>query len=199
MSVGPTSVAPKAVERRTQRSVLRPFLERQLGEFFRWFARVSPVSELTPTSWRGRDLARVHPRRPRGECVLPAGVRIVNAVHALAVVSPQTHPLEVPLPLLQARERIPALQRSRVSLPPAFPLPYPGSRTTLCDSDAYLIAFWVASFWFLREATMRWFWSPLARLCGVKEGKAVVRFAEQGWSMLYCQSLLSFVFRQVMC
>ena len=69
--------------------------------------------------------------------------------------------------------------------------PSPASAHRLARSDAYLIAFWVASFWFLREATMRWIWSPLARICGVKEGKAVVRFAEQGWSMLYCQSLLS--------
>lgn len=57
--------------------------------------------------------------------------------------------------------------------------------------DAYLISFWVLAFWFLREASMRWFWAPLARRCGVKEGKAVVRFSEQGWSLLYCASTVS--------
>lgn len=53
------------------------------------------------------------------------------------------------------------------------------------NSDAYLITFWVVLFWFLREASMRWLWEPLARKLNLKEGKTKVRFAEQGWNLLY--------------
>ncbi|GAA5978743.1 hypothetical protein JCM10908_004465 [Rhodotorula pacifica] len=51
--------------------------------------------------------------------------------------------------------------------------------------DAFLIAWWVIAFCFLREATMRWVFRPLARWSGIRSSRAVVRFAEQGWSLVY--------------
>lgn len=61
---------------------------------------------------------------------------------------------------------------------------YPGGADQ-ARSDAYLIAFWVVLFWFLREASMRWLWEPLARAAGIRDKRSVVRFAEQGWTLLY--------------
>ncbi|KWU41730.1 longevity assurance proteins LAG1/LAC1, partial [Rhodotorula sp. JG-1b] len=51
--------------------------------------------------------------------------------------------------------------------------------------DAFLIAWWVIAFCFLREATMRWVFRPLARWSGIRSSRAVVRFAEQGWLLVY--------------
>jgi acyl-CoA-dependent ceramide synthase len=59
------------------------------------------------------------------------------------------------------------------------------------SSDAYLITFWIILFWFVREASMRWIWEPLARWAGVKEKRSVVRFAEQGWNLLYYSVFLT--------
>lgn len=38
---------------------------------------------------------------------------------------------------------------------------------------------------------MRWIWEPLARWAGVKEKRSVVRFAEQGWNLLYYSVFLT--------
>ncbi|POY74314.1 hypothetical protein BMF94_2508 [Rhodotorula taiwanensis] len=51
--------------------------------------------------------------------------------------------------------------------------------------DGFLIAWWVIAFCFLREATMRWGLRPLARWSGIRSSRAVVRFAEQGWLLVY--------------
>ncbi|GAA5932820.1 uncharacterized protein JCM15063_002214 [Sporobolomyces koalae] len=51
--------------------------------------------------------------------------------------------------------------------------------------DAFIIAWWVIAFWFLREALMKWAFIPLARRCGIKQRRSVVRFAEQSWMLLY--------------
>ncbi|KAK4052939.1 Sphingosine N-acyltransferase lag1 [Microbotryomycetes sp. JL221] len=51
--------------------------------------------------------------------------------------------------------------------------------------DAYFIAFWVVAFWFLREAMMRWAFQTIARFCGIRNHRSVVRFAEQGYAMSY--------------
>lgn len=32
---------------------------------------------------------------------------------------------------------------------------------------------------------MRWLWKPLARVAGIRDKRSVVRFAEQGWNLLY--------------
>ncbi|GAA5822695.1 hypothetical protein JCM11251_004346 [Rhodosporidiobolus azoricus] len=53
------------------------------------------------------------------------------------------------------------------------------------SSDAYFIGFWVVGFLFAREALMRWVFEPLARFCGVKSRRLVVRFAEQAWLIVY--------------
>ncbi|GAA5829750.1 hypothetical protein JCM5353_002218 [Sporobolomyces roseus] len=53
------------------------------------------------------------------------------------------------------------------------------------SSDAFIIAWWVIAFWFLREALMKWAFGPLARRCGIKQKRSVVRFAEQSWMLLY--------------
>lgn len=52
-------------------------------------------------------------------------------------------------------------------------------------SDAFLIAWWTIAFCFLREASMRFVFYPLARWFGIRSSRAVVRFAEQGWLLLY--------------
>ncbi|GAA5967986.1 hypothetical protein JCM11641_003689 [Rhodosporidiobolus odoratus] len=51
--------------------------------------------------------------------------------------------------------------------------------------DAFFIAWWVVAFCFLREACMRWLFRPLARYCGIRQKRAIVRFTEQGWACLY--------------
>ncbi|ORY78383.1 TLC domain-domain-containing protein [Leucosporidium creatinivorum] len=51
--------------------------------------------------------------------------------------------------------------------------------------DAYVITWWVAMFWFLREALMRWVLEPIARKAGIREKRAIVRFTEQGYSFCY--------------
>ncbi|BGP29876.1 Sphingosine N-acyltransferase lag1 [Rhodotorula toruloides] len=51
--------------------------------------------------------------------------------------------------------------------------------------DAFLIAWWVIAFCFLREAMMRWVFVPVAKMCGVRSRRALIRFSEQGWSLAY--------------
>ncbi|KAM0756321.1 longevity assurance proteins LAG1/LAC1 [Meredithblackwellia eburnea MCA 4105] len=62
---------------------------------------------------------------------------------------------------------------------PGTPLYYKGR------DDAYVIAFWFAFFWFIREAAMRWAWEPLARYCGIRTKRSIVRFAEQTHALSY--------------
>lgn len=67
-------------------------------------------------------------------------------------------------------------------------LSYVDPKTGLClkgPDDFYLVVFWVFAWTFLREASMRWFWSPLARVLGVKTEGNINRFAEQGWGLMY--------------
>ncbi|GAA5861753.1 hypothetical protein JCM8547_000724 [Rhodosporidiobolus lusitaniae] len=52
--------------------------------------------------------------------------------------------------------------------------------------DAFYIFWWVIAFWFLRDALMRWAYEPLAKKLGIRQKKAVVRFAEQAWALTYC-------------
>jgi acyl-CoA-dependent ceramide synthase len=51
--------------------------------------------------------------------------------------------------------------------------------------DVFVVVFWIFMWIFLRAILMRYFWSPLARCCGIKRESQVVRFAEQGWSLAY--------------
>jgi len=50
--------------------------------------------------------------------------------------------------------------------------------------DAYLIAFLIVLFTGIRAATLEYFLVPLARICGVKKRKNVLRFGEQAYMML---------------
>ncbi|GAA5958078.1 hypothetical protein JCM3765_002801 [Sporobolomyces pararoseus] len=62
----------------------------------------------------------------------------------------------------------------------------PGSDTFYKGrDDAFVIAWWVIAFWFLREALMKWAFIPFARRCGIKQKRSVIRFAEQSWMLLY--------------
>lgn len=56
---------------------------------------------------------------------------------------------------------------------------------SVSQSDAYLITFWFILFFFLRDASMRWLWEPLARRAGISKNRSVVRFAEQSWTLAY--------------
>lgn len=51
--------------------------------------------------------------------------------------------------------------------------------------DAYLIAFYVVLFWFVREGAIRWLWTPIARLAGCRDRRSIVRFTEQAHALLY--------------
>ncbi|GAA6058164.1 hypothetical protein JCM3770_007036 [Rhodotorula araucariae] len=64
--------------------------------------------------------------------------------------------------------------------------------------DAFFIAWWVIAFCFLREVVMRWIFEPIARQCGIKSRRALVRFAEQGWSLAYyaCSWMLGLYINQ---
>lgn len=52
-------------------------------------------------------------------------------------------------------------------------------------SDAFFVVFYFVLFWFLRDASIRWVWEPLAGRFGITSKRAVARFAEQGWALLY--------------
>lgn len=52
--------------------------------------------------------------------------------------------------------------------------------------DFPFVFFGIIVFTALRAATMDYVLKPLARLGGIQKKKATVRFAEQGWLLVYC-------------
>ncbi|TNY19213.1 TLC domain-containing protein, partial [Rhodotorula diobovata] len=64
--------------------------------------------------------------------------------------------------------------------------------------DAFFIGWWVIVFCFIREVVMRWVFEPIARRSGIKSRRALVRFAEQGWSLTYyaCSWMLGLYINQ---
>jgi very-long-chain ceramide synthase len=52
--------------------------------------------------------------------------------------------------------------------------------------DIYFVFTWITIFTFLRAFMTEYVWIPLAKLGGVKRSEQQLRFAEQGWSFLYC-------------
>lgn len=141
----------------------------------------------------GRDLVGVphlHPVRQRPHDSRPPSL---DSLHPRSFVSFTLEVLSFPLPFVPETWDRTVLQRTRVSrVFGCFSATFRRTSHELISglffemtSDAYLIAFWVVLFWFLREASMRWLWEPLARKLNLKEGKTKVRFAEQGWNLLY--------------
>jgi acyl-CoA-dependent ceramide synthase len=51
--------------------------------------------------------------------------------------------------------------------------------------DFYFVGFWVVAFTFLRAATMKFVFHPIAKLFGIKPFAKRERFAEQGWTFTY--------------
>lgn len=52
--------------------------------------------------------------------------------------------------------------------------------------DFHFVTFGIIVFTALRAATMDYVLKPLARMGGIQKKKATVRFAEQGWLLIYC-------------
>lgn len=98
-----------------------------------------------------------------------------------------------------------------LSYPITDPLAHPSAQT-LYDKgpqDACLVLFWALAFTLLREAFMKGVFSPFMRIClpsppqikgqereyakaRKKREHTVTRFAEQGWSWLYCSIYWTF-------
>jgi very-long-chain ceramide synthase len=51
--------------------------------------------------------------------------------------------------------------------------------------DWYLVGFWVIVFTLLRASAIEYLFFPFARKNGIRTHKALVRFAEQAWLLLY--------------
>lgn len=51
--------------------------------------------------------------------------------------------------------------------------------------DLYFVAYWILVFMLARECVMRYVFAPLGRVTGVSNGKDLIRFAEQGWNVVY--------------
>ncbi|ODQ67290.1 longevity assurance proteins LAG1/LAC1, partial [Nadsonia fulvescens var. elongata DSM 6958] len=56
---------------------------------------------------------------------------------------------------------------------------------TIGIDDAYFVILSMICLTWIRASLMDYFFTPLARLGGIKPRKALVRFAEQGWSLTY--------------
>lgn len=98
-----------------------------------------------------------------------------------------------------------------LSYPITDPLAHPSAQT-LYDKgpqDAYFVVFWAIAFTVLREVCMKGLFSPFMRIClrsppkikgqereyakaRKKREHIVTRFAEQGWSWLYCSVYWTF-------
>jgi acyl-CoA-dependent ceramide synthase len=52
--------------------------------------------------------------------------------------------------------------------------------------DMYFVFFWIVLVTGLRAAVMDYVLMPFGKWGGVKTKKGVVRFAEQGWLVVYC-------------
>lgn len=98
-----------------------------------------------------------------------------------------------------------------LSYPITDPLAHPSAQT-LYDKgpqDAYFVVFWAIAFTVLREVFMKGLFSPFMRIClrsppkikgqereyakaRKKREHIVTRFAEQGWSWLYCSVYWTF-------
>lgn len=81
------------------------------------------------------------------------------------------------------------LPRARQTTRKFFELSYrdeEGSGYTQGWDDMAFVGFWVVVFTGLRVAIMDYVLKPLAEMGGVRKRKDKIRFAEQGWLMLYC-------------
>lgn len=52
-------------------------------------------------------------------------------------------------------------------------------------NDAWMVAFWILIFTFLRAVILEYVLTPLGQLGGISGKKSLTRFAEQGWLLLY--------------
>jgi very-long-chain ceramide synthase len=66
----------------------------------------------------------------------------------------------------------------------SYPLPEANAYTRGTD-DAYLVLFWIVLFTGLRAAVMDYVLKPFARWGGIHSTKGLIRFAEQGWLVVY--------------
>ncbi|KAG2187211.1 hypothetical protein INT44_004883 [Umbelopsis vinacea] len=57
--------------------------------------------------------------------------------------------------------------------------------------DAYLVAFWVLAFTFLRAFIMKYVFTPFAKAYGADNPAKQLRFAEQGWTFTYSSTFWS--------
>lgn len=79
--------------------------------------------------------------------------------------------------------------RARTTTRKFFELSYydaASGRYTQGWDDFPFVLFGVIVFTALRAATMDYVLKPLARMGGIQKKKATVRFAEQGWLLIYC-------------
>lgn len=80
------------------------------------------------------------------------------------------------------------LPRFRNVTTPFTELSYHDSSTGMYNQgpkDLAFVAYWIAVFTGLREATLKYLLVPIAGLCGLRRTKMQIRFAEQGWLLLY--------------
>lgn len=69
-----------------------------------------------------------------------------------------------------------------------FTLSYHDQETGLYNQgwdDLKFVSLWIVVFTALRAATMDYLLVPVARFMGVNKRKATIRFAEQGWLLIY--------------
>lgn len=52
-------------------------------------------------------------------------------------------------------------------------------------NDAPFVVFWIVVFTGMRVAVMDYFIKPLAKLGGIAKRKAIIRFQEQAWLLIY--------------
>lgn len=57
--------------------------------------------------------------------------------------------------------------------------------SSISKDDIYFVIQWIINLTFIRSAVMDYFFHPLGKTAGIKSHKALIRFAEQGWSLSY--------------
>ncbi|KAH9465831.1 hypothetical protein MJO29_007525 [Puccinia striiformis f. sp. tritici] len=130
-------------------------------------------------------IARTAPKRT--DYHLAASFLFITATAALNLAFPKlsdepTHPRPsrlIPLPITQLKNILPKL----IHL--SYFNPDTGKYQKGWD-DLYFIAFWVIIWLSLRELLMKLVWNPLGSMMGLAKGKKLQRFAEQGWTLVYC-------------
>lgn len=139
------------------------FLRQSLPSFSPATSSTRPNTISRPTS--PRRLHGTSARPSRASCSSPSGNRTQSCTTRGESES-------------RLVSRLPLRARALIRFPP---------------SDAFLIAWWVIAFCFLREAMMRWVFVPVAKACGVRSRRALIRFSEQGWSLAYYSASIRLV------